>query len=137
MKWQTHSGDLTNIQKVKVYSTLPEFSATKIVMWGFHVDDSAISRYDMILDRDILTALRLYSKLSDHVIKGGDETFERCTAPMVNMGTYKLGNLDIGKITPKEYFTNSYVEEVFESEKVPTSTKVFRIALDAKYTKTD
>ena len=36
---------------------LPEFSATKIVMWKCHVGESTEGRYDMILGRDLLTAL--------------------------------------------------------------------------------
>ena len=46
--------NLTNNQKVKTDFTLPEFSATKIVTWNFHVDDSAKNRYNMILGRHLL-----------------------------------------------------------------------------------
>ena len=40
----------TNV-KVKIYFTLPELSATKIVTWTYLVDDSAEGRYYMILKR--------------------------------------------------------------------------------------
>ena len=43
--------------KVKIDFTLPELSATKIVTWNCHVDDSAKGRYDMILRRDLLKEL--------------------------------------------------------------------------------
>ena len=46
-----------------------------------------------------------------------------CTAFMVNLGTYEFFLTDAGKITAKAYFMNAYVEEIFESENVCTSTK--------------
>ena len=33
--------------------------------------------------------------------------------------------------------TNAYVEEVYESERVQTATKILRVILDAKYEKSD
>ena len=41
--------------KVKIDFTLPALSATDVVTWTCHVEDSAKGRYDMILGRDILT----------------------------------------------------------------------------------
>ena len=35
--------------------------------WNFHVDESTKVRYDIIVGRDILTALVLNLKLSDHI----------------------------------------------------------------------
>ena len=37
------------------------------------------------------------------------------------------------EITPAASFTNSYAEEVYESEHVRTSTKCLHVILDAKY----
>ena len=51
------------------------------------------------------------------------EHLERCTEPMVDLGTYKIKILDIGKTIPKESFTDSYVEQLFESENVCTYIK--------------
>ena len=115
MKWQNQVVNITTNHKVKIYFTLPEFSATKIVTWDFHVDKSTKSRYAIILGRYLLASLGLYLELFYHYIKGDDRMFERGTAPMVNLGTYEFKNLDTGKITHKEYFTNAYVEKVFES----------------------
>ena len=41
--------NITTNQKFEVDFNLPEFSATKIMMWNFHVDDSTKIRYDMSL----------------------------------------------------------------------------------------
>ena len=57
---------------------------------NFHVNDSSKGRYDMILGRDILTALGLNLKLCDHVIEADDGTFKGYTTPMVNIGTYEF-----------------------------------------------
>ena len=61
---ETQSGKLTTSKKVNIDFWLPEFSATKIVMLKFHVDESTNGRYDMILGRDLLTALVLYMNFS-------------------------------------------------------------------------
>ena len=55
MQCKTQVVDITTNIKVKVDSALPALSATNVVTWKCHVDDSARSRYNMILGRDILT----------------------------------------------------------------------------------
>ena len=54
-------------------------------------------------------------------------------APMVDFITYEFKPLNTGGIIPKESVVNSYAEEIYESEKVRTSTKVLRTILDYKY----
>ena len=51
MQWHMQVGKITTNLNVKIDFTLPELSATKIMTWTCHVDDSANSRYDIILDR--------------------------------------------------------------------------------------
>ena len=43
------------------------------------------------------------------------------------MGKCEFKYLNTGKITPEELFTNTYVEEIHESEKVRTSTKKIHV----------
>ena len=92
MQWKMQAGNLTTDQKVKIDFTLPEFGATKIVVWYCYVDNSSKIRYNMILGRVILTELRLVSIFSDRVIEGGDKPFERCTFLMVYLVTHALKN---------------------------------------------
>ena len=47
----TQAGNITTNIKVKVYFTVPTLSVTNIVTWKYNVNDSAKSRYDMILGR--------------------------------------------------------------------------------------
>ena len=98
--------------KVRIDYNLPEFSATKIVMWECHMDESAKGRYDMILGRYILTEVVLNLKHSKHAIKSGDGPLKRSTAPMIDLVMQKFKDLDIGKITSEEYFTSLYMEEL-------------------------
>ena len=70
---------ITNNIKVKIYYNLPELSATNILTCNFHVDDSVKGRYDMILGRDLLTALGLNVRFSDHVIESYDGTLKVST----------------------------------------------------------
>ena len=61
---------------VNVDFCLPEFSATKFMMWKWHVDKSTDGRYDMILGRDLLIELGLDIKYYETVIIGGEGPYE-------------------------------------------------------------
>ena len=39
--WKTQAGKFTTSKKVNIYICVPEFSATKIVTWKFHVAESS------------------------------------------------------------------------------------------------
>ena len=95
--------------KVKIYFTLPRLNATKVVMFNCHVSYSAKGRYVMILDRDLLTALGLNLKWSEHVIDTYDGTLKMSSSTMVDLGTYELGYFSTGESTPEEPFINSYI----------------------------
>ena len=114
IQWHTQSGNITTNTKVKIYFTLPGFTTKKIVTWNKNVNDYAKGRYDMILVRDILTALVPNKKLSEHAIKVYYGTLKGSTAPMVDLVTYEFKGLNIGKITPDESFIKTYMEEVYE-----------------------
>ena len=64
MQWHMQARNITINLKVKVYFILPALSATNVVTWKCHVDDSAKGRYNMILGRDILTELGFNLKSS-------------------------------------------------------------------------
>ena len=135
MKWHTQAGNITTNLKVKVDSTLTALSATNIVTWRCHMNYCTKGRYDMILGRYVLTESELILKFSEHVIKSDDGPFNGSTTPMVDLGKYIFKDLNTGKITPEEFFTNVYAEEVYESEHVRTATKRLHVILDAKYEK--
>ena len=67
--------NITNNKKVEVDFNFPGFSATKIIMWNFHVDESTKIRYDMSLYIYLVTSLGSDVKFSDHIIKEGDRPF--------------------------------------------------------------
>ena len=56
---------------------------------------------------------------------------------MVDLGRYKFKNLSTEKIKTEYSFTNTYVQEVYESEHVHTFTKTLRVIIDTKYEKSD
>ena len=87
IQWHTQAGNITTNHKVKVDLTLPALSTINVVTWECHVDDSANGRYDMILEKYLLTELVLNLKFSDYVIKAYDGTFKVSTTPMVYLGT--------------------------------------------------
>ena len=90
----------TNL-KVKIEFTLPELSITKILMWNCHVGESAKGVYGMILGRDLLTALGINLKFSDHVIEADYGPFKGLMLTMVDLGEYEFKYLNTGNITPK------------------------------------
>ena len=59
MQWQTQDGNITTNFKVKVDFTLTTLIPKNVVIWKYHLDDSARGRYDIILGRDLLTELGL------------------------------------------------------------------------------
>ena len=44
VQWHTQAGNITTNLKVKVDFTIPALSATNVVTWNFHVDDSTKCR---------------------------------------------------------------------------------------------
>ena len=63
IQFQKQAGNITTNIKVKIYFTLTEFSTTKIVTWGFHMNDSDKVGYNKVLGRDLLTTLVLNIKI--------------------------------------------------------------------------
>ena len=74
------------------------------------MEDSAKDSYEMILGRDILKALGLNIKFSEHVIEEDDVPLKGSTEPMVDLGKYEFKILNIGNITPEKLFMNAYIE---------------------------
>ena len=67
------AGNITNNKKVQAKFFLLEFSVMKTVTWECSVYESTERSCDMIIGRDILTALVFFKQ----VIKVGNEQFER------------------------------------------------------------
>ena len=109
--WETQSGKFTTSKKVNLDFCLPEFSATKIVTWECHIRESTNSRYDMILGRDLLTALVMDLKFSDNIIIGGEGPYEQFSAPMVDGSNYYFNSITDITVKPEDYFINLYVDK--------------------------
>ena len=88
MQWHTQAGNINTNIKVNIYFTLSILSAMNVGTWKFHVNESTKGRYDMILERFLLTELGFNVKLSDHIIEADDGTFKGSTTPMVDLGAY-------------------------------------------------
>ena len=90
IQWHVQAGNII------VDFSLPETSATNVVMWKFLVDDSAKEVSGMILGQYILTKLGLNVKLSEYVIKSDDGTFKGSKTPIVDLGTCIFKGLNRG-----------------------------------------
>ena len=62
IQWHTQAGIITTNTNVRIDFTLSRLISTKIMIWNCHVDESSHGRYEMILGRNILTALLLSLK---------------------------------------------------------------------------
>ena len=131
--WKTQAGKFTTSKKENVDFCLPGFSATIIVTWKCHIDESTNGRYEMILGRDLLTALGLDIKFSDNVLSGREGPHEGCSAPMVDVSNYDLNIITAKIVRPEESFINSYVNECLKSESAIIATRRMCRILDAKY----
>ena len=89
----------------------------------------------MILCKDLLPELVLNLKWSKHSIETYDGPLKGSTSLMYDLVSYDFKDLNTGKITLDEYFTNAYADELYESEQVHTSTKEIHKFLDAKFGK--
>ena len=56
-EYDTGNGLMSTDHETKVAFTLPEFSDKKIITWQFNVGDKDNLGYDMIIGRDLLSAL--------------------------------------------------------------------------------
>ena len=65
------------------------------------MDESTNFRYNLILGRDLLPALGKCVKFSDNVIIGGEEPYEGCLPPIVDVSNYYFTYL-IDKIVKPE-----------------------------------
>ena len=135
--WETQAGKFANSTKGNVEFCLPEFGATKIVTRKCHITKSSNSRYNMILGRDLLTALGLDLKFSENIILESDGPYKGCSAPMVDVSTYDFKHLTYNKVKPEESFIDTYVNECLQSEGTISSTRRIRIILDVKYKNSD
>ena len=131
-QWKAQAGNITTNIKFNIDFTLPSLSATNVLTWKCYAYESNKDRYDMILDRDLFIELGLNLKISDHFIKADDGPFIGSNEPMVDLGKYIFKDLNTGKIKLEEYFTEDYVEEVYEIEHIHTATKRLHLLLDAK-----
>ena len=116
---------------------LPEFSATKIVTWKYHVDNSNNRRYDMILRRYLPTTPGLDLKFSENVILGREVPCKGCSSPMVDIGNYDFNIITAKTVKPEESFINLYVCECLKSESKIRSTRIMHKILETKYKKAD
>ena len=130
--WEVH-----DLKEDEYRIFLPEFSATKIVTWKCHVDEFTDSRYDMILGRDLPTALGLDLKFSENVKIGGEGPYEGCPSTMVDVRNYNFKSIKDKTVKPEESFVNSYVDECFEYFNAIKSIRRMRIISYAKHEKTD
>ena len=115
--WNTAAGPLSTEGKVTLTFTLPELSPSASITTTVHVHPTQITRYDMIIGRDLMTEL------------GIDVMFSTSTIDWGRM------NASI----PMKPYDFSFVEDVYiaESDDVEQDTDRLSSILDAKYAPTD
>ena len=65
------------------------------------MDESTNGRYDMILGRELLTALGLYLKFYENFIIGREGLYEGCSAPMFDVINYGFTSITDKTVKPE------------------------------------
>ena len=104
--WETQAEKFTNSKKVNTGFCLTDFSATKIVSCTCNVDNKTNSKYNMILGRDLLTALVLDLKFSENIIIGGEGPYEGYLSPMIDCSNCDFKSLTENIVKPEESLIN-------------------------------
>ena len=117
---------------MKVYFCLPKFGTKKIVTWKYQVDESTNGRYNMILGRELITALGLDLKFSGDVIIVHNGIYEGCLSSMVGVSNCNLTSLTDKTVKPEYSFINSCVDKFLYSEGTIRSTRRMCNIIEAK-----
>ena len=126
--WMTKTGKMTTNGVTTVKLILPDFNVKKTIKWQFHVDcqkQISNSRYDVIIGRDLLTALGM---VMDYNLK--QITWENATTPMhewTSALTYEQADQQLKQqlLTIRE----------LNAATLPDATSRVTKILDAKYEK--
>ena len=87
LQWHTQTGNITTYLKVNMGFTWPKLMATKSMMCDFFMDNLSRERYDMVLNKYLITALKLKLKFSEHVIESDNGPLKGSLEPMVDFYT--------------------------------------------------
>jgi transposase InsO family protein len=122
-EWITKAGKFTTSRKCRCTFTLPEFHAGRDITWNMYVDetDNKLSRYDMIIGRDLLDTLGFDMLFSQKVM-----IWDNASVPMRNPSYLDAGHID------------DFEREIFSIHD-PDTTESERIQniLDVKYAPAD
>jgi hypothetical protein len=122
--WSTNGGKFNTRYEVPLTIILPEFSSSMEVQWSCAIDENPDSTYDMILGRDLQSALRM-----DILFSTGTLVWNEISIPMRT-----------GKQREQTHL-NEYLDQVIEDLSLPEITReelheATKI-LDANYKKAD
>jgi transposase InsO family protein len=125
-KWTTKSGSFSTNKKCNCTFILPEFHDGRDITWTCYVDetDNRLSRYDMIIGRDLLTELGI-----NFLFDEGIMTWDNASVPMRNPDWFDAHNI--------EAFEQSIWKEIFSTDPDTTESERIQEILDHKYSKAD
>ena len=112
--WTTPAGNLKTTHKCNSTFVLPEFFRDRVIEWDLHVSDD-LGAYDMIIGRDILSALGIRFDFTSMVME-----WEQASVPMKD-----------SQAVANEAF------HVQDSEAILDATERLKMILDAKYEEAD
>jgi hypothetical protein len=123
--WSTNGGKFNTRYEVPLTVVLPEFSSAMEVQWSCAIDENLNSTYDMILGRDLQSALRM-----DTLFSTGTLVWNEISIPRMRTGQHR-----------ETKHLDEYLDQVIEDSSLPElireelheATKI----LDANYKKAD
>ena len=122
--WSTNGGTFVTKYKVPLTLILPEFSSSMEVQWACAIDENQNSTYDMIIGRDLQSALRM-----DISFSTGTLTWNEISIPM-RIGQQR----NMAALTA---YLDSVIETSSEPDLIRAEVYEATKILDANYKKAD
>ena len=123
-KYQTGGGLMRTEYESEIHFSLPEFSDSKMIHWNFSVADASKIGYDMVIGRDLMTAIGMDMSFEKKVI-----TWDQVEVSMRSFNHAK-------KMKYSAHEMNIIVQEMQEPASTREATnRVLKKILDAKYEK--
>jgi hypothetical protein len=119
-KWSTKAGTFTTTAKCKCMFSFPEFDENRDIIWDVSVDTTSTeeSRYDMIVDRDLMYSIGLDLRFSDSTM-----VWDNATVPMRSITWLEADNLEL-------YSTHI----ISQNDPIASDAARIQSTLDVKYT---
>jgi hypothetical protein len=118
--WTTKSGTFETNQKCKVTFTLPAFHENRDINWNCYVDSSkGLSRYDMIIGRDLLEELGMDFIFSEGLMKWDNATVLMKDTEWLDSQFIEVFTNEVLSMHDPDTTDAAHIQDIIESKYTP------------------